>query len=268
VLPEHRSFTLVAPGAEPRTQLRYAVVNGTATLAITSHLASRQLVGGKWSERVTLPAMTTAFGVTLAPGKLVARVMPAKVDDAITPQAEQYLAPWRAIEGRRIALDVDARGKLGRVTFPDDPTGAKSEVAIDDITQRLLATFVPLPEEAVGIGASWRVVTILRQRPVIVKQTAIYKLVAKTSAGWKIEVDLQRVGESQTIIDPSVPPDTVVELVSLVRTLKGTLAVDAATALPAGKLAVESTMHLRLDSKTGGPAEQIFEDTGSIELGQ
>jgi hypothetical protein len=237
-------------------------------LAITSHLASRQLVGGKWSERVTLPAMTTAFGVTLAPGKLVARVMPAKVDDAITPQAEQYLAPWRALEGRRIALDVDSRGKLGRVTFPDDPSGAKSEVAIDDITQRLLATFVPLPEEAVGIGASWRVVTILRQRPVIVKQTAIYKLVAKTSAGWKIEVDLQRVGESQTIIDPSVPPDTVVELVSLVRTLKGTLTVDAATVLPAGKLAVESTMHLRLDSKAGGPAEQIFEDAGSIELGQ
>src|SRR5690606_33184804 len=124
-------------------------------------------------------------------GTLRARPLPGEVGGTPTPEATQYLAGWRSVEGRRVAIEVDPRGQLGQLVFADDPTGARSQEGKDELAQRLLVMLVPLPDEPVGVGASWRAVTMLRQRPAIVKQTATYTLLERTSAGWKLGVELQ-----------------------------------------------------------------------------
>ncbi len=247
--------------------LRYAVLDDEVTTRIEMSLTSRHMDGATWSPFTRLPPIRTALVVaSIGAAQLRARPLPGEVVGAATPDALTYLTGWRASENRRLTLGFDARGVLGPIAFGDDPTGARSRDAIDDLTQRLLSIVVPVPEEPVGIGATWRVVTVLFQRPVVVKQTATYTLLERTATAWKVGVDLQRIGEEQLILDPSVGKDAMVELVALVRRYKGTVEIAPARALPTGTLEIESSMHLRMQPRSGPVAEQILEDKGSVVL--
>jgi hypothetical protein len=230
-------------------------------------LTSRHMTGGTWSPPSTLPPIRTALVVAaLDATQLRVRPLPGEVLGDATPEALSYLAGWKASENRRLTLGFDLRGVLGRITFSDDPAGATSRDAIGDLTQRLLSIVVPVPAEAVGIGARWRVVTVLVQRPVVVKQTATYELLERTPAGWKVRVDLQRIGEEQTIVDPAVATDAMVDLIALVRRYKGTVEISPTRALPIGTLEIESSIHLRSQPRSGPVQEQILEDKGTVVL--
>jgi hypothetical protein len=193
---------------------------------------------------------------------------------APSPDADAYLAPWRTLlQGRPIALDLDDRGAVTAIRFDDDPSGATSARARDELVQRLLALIVPLPAEPVGTGASWRVVTILRQGPAVAKQTATYTLIARGPRRWKLHVVLRRVGQRQQIVDPALPRAASAELVAMFRALEGDVEVDPALPLIAGgTLTIESRLHARLQppAPAGQPRpaiiEQMFEDTGKVSF--
>lgn len=268
-LPHHVSTTVLEAGAEPRAALRYALGAGTRTYLTDTALTSRELAGTKWDKPVRLPRIRNGFAVTAVADRaapLALRPLAAEVAGERTPAVDRYLATWRQIEDRRLTLALDDHGRAGALAFGDDPGAARSAAQLDELHQRLLATTVPVPAEPVGAGATWRVVTILRQRPAIVKQTATYTLVSRDARGWKVAVELHRVGETQTVTDPDIPRDLEVELIALVRRMTGTLAVDPARPFPTGTLAVESTLHLRMRAKSGASGERILEDTGTIEL--
>lgn len=266
-LPKQQSFRLLDPGKGELAPLRYVVSEGEATTRIDLALTSRAMTGGAWSERTSLPTIRTSFAMaSTGNGQLRARPLAGEVVGTTTPEAIAYLNGWRASENRRLTIGFDARGQLGALVFGDDLAGTHSREAIDDLTQRLLTIMVPVPEEPVGVGARWRVVTSLYQRPVVVKQTATYTLLGKTETGWKVGIDLQRIGEEQTITAPEVAKDAMVDLVALVRHYTGTLEVARDRALPSGSLELESSMHLRLQPRTGPVVEQILEDKGSVAL--
>lgn len=266
-LPKQQAFRVLAPGTGELATLRYSVGQDEATTRIEMVLTSRRMTGGAWSETTTLPPIRTALAVaSTGSGQLRARPLAGEVVGTATPEALAYLSGWRASENRRMSIGFDARGQLGPIAFGDDPDGAHSREAIDDLTQRLLSIMVPVPDEAVGVGASWRVVTVLNQHPVVVKQTATYTLLGRTTQGWKVGIDLQRIGEEQTITDPAVAKDALVDLVALVRRYQGTLEVAADRALPTGTLEIESSMHLRIQPRTGPVAEQILDDKGTVVL--
>ena len=264
-LPAQAAFSLLDSGAPPRAALRYELAAGPASFHTETRLTSRQLANNTWSPKQTLPPIRTGLEITPA-APLAVRGLPGSIVGAPTPEATRYLATWQTIEDRRFTIGFDDRGQLGAIAGADGPDGATPGASTDELAQRLLATIVPLPEEPVGLGATWRVVTVLRQRPAIVKQTATYTLKARTATGWKIAIDIQRIGEPQLLLDPALPPDTSAELIALVRRFEGTLELARTRPLPRGKLAFSSTLHVRLLHRTEGVAEQIFEDTGTVTL--
>jgi hypothetical protein len=135
---------------------------------------------------------------------------------------------------------------------------------------------VPVPAEPVGLGASWRVVTILRQGAIVAKQTATYTLTGRTAQRWKLHAALQRSAQTQAIVDPPPPPGATVELVALFRVLEGDIEIDPRLPLIAsGGLAVESRVHARMQlprppgaSQAPPATEQMFEDTGKLTFTQ
>jgi hypothetical protein len=267
VLPLEKEFVVLDGGQGAPHTLRYMLRPATTSYMAKTALTSRRLAGGTWTAAHAMPAIENGLAITVTAGDaLVARVLPGVIDGAATPDAQQYLAAWKPLEDRRLTLTVDARGRLGAIAFADDPTTQRSATEKDEIVQRLLATLIPLPEEPVGVGAKWRVVTALRQRPAIVKQTATYTLEAITRDGWTIGVDVRRIGESQRLIEPALPRDAVVDLVALVRALHGSLAVDPRAVFGAGELVVSSTIHVRATAAGRGASEEIVEDTGTITL--
>jgi hypothetical protein len=151
--------------------------------------------------------------------------------------------PSTAVDLAIAAAAIDDRGQLGPQSRGDDEA------------QRLLALVVQLPAEPIGVGATWRTVDVLRQRPAIVKQTATYTLLARTATTLHLGVELVRNGQPQTLDDGG----TKAELESLHRTLTGTIDVDLARPFFTGTLELDGRMHLFLDTH-----ERLFEDAGTI----
>ena len=269
VLPMQQAFEVKSAGKGASAALHYALAPGPMSYLSATKLTARRLSSGKWGPPVAVPAVTNGVALAFADAAspLAGRALPGEVAKGGDPAAaETYLADWRALEGRRFTAMLDARGQLGAIKLADDPAGTRTPGAVEDLQHRLLLTLVPVPDVPVGVGAQWRVVTVLRQRPFVVKQTASYTLLARSEKSWKIGVELQRVGEPQTVSDPTVPKDQQVELVALVRKYKGTLDVSPSTPIGIGKLDVSSTMHLRITQRMKGSTEEILEDTGTVTL--
>ena len=266
-LPRQESFTLLDPGKGEREVLRYALAPGTVAFLAQSTLQTRRLNQGAFTNPVKLPTIRDGFAITVAadrPGRLALLPLPAEAA-AQSLDADSYLMPWRLLQSRRITLNIDDRGAFSSIVFNDDPTNARSAQARDELVQRLLTLIVPVPVEPVAGGASWRVVTILRQGPIYAKQTATFTLTSRSSTGWKLHAKLQRVAEEQRISDSSLPSATTVDLVALFRVLEGDVEVDPRQPLVVGgSLTIESRLHVKLQSPGQSVAqEQIFEDTGN-----
>jgi hypothetical protein len=276
VLPKQESFTLLAPGTGAKAALRYQLAAATSESHGQTRLESRRLSGGTWGPVVKLPPIDDGFAITIEADRkrpLGFRPLVGTIGGTTqTPEAEQYLATWRTIEKRMFGVVFDDRGQLGEISFADDPTMTRSGEAKDELVQRLLATVIPLPDEPVGTGAKWRVVTILRQRPAIVKQTATYTLTARDKR-WRIGVEVTRIGEPQVVTDPNLPKGAAANILALVRKLHGTVDLDPTRPLPTGTLAVESTLHARIaipgpdPTKDPGRVEElILDDHGTVQL--
>jgi hypothetical protein len=265
-LPRQESFTLLDPGKGERAVLRYALATGTVAFLAQSSLKTRRLSQGAFTRPVELPLIRDGFAITIAaerPGVLALLPLTAGSDKP-SLDADSYLIPWRSmLQSRRITVGFDDRGAFSSVVFNDDPTNTRSAQAKDELVQRLLTLIVPVPIEPVAPGASWRVVTILRQGPIYAKQTATFTLSSRSATSWNLHAKLQRVGEEQRISDPSVP-GTTVDLIALFRVLEGDVEVDPRQPLiVGGSFAIESRLHVKVQTPGQATTEQIFEDTGT-----
>ncbi len=271
-LPKLDSFTLLDPGKGERSLLRYDLKAGSASYFVVTKLTSRRQTANKWSPRVELPAMRDGFKVNVAgdPKTPIAFLgLPRTVvSGKTTPEADAYIASWHALlDNRRFLVALDPRDQLGTLAFADDLNNSHSADSKAEAVERLLGTIVPVPEEPIAIGAQWRVVTIMRQRPAVVKQIATYTLKARTATQWTIEVEMRRIAPEQTVTDPGLPKDVTADLVALVRHYQGTLEIDPHRPLPiGGQLSVDSLIHLRLTAKTRNMEEQLFEDVGTLTV--
>lgn len=269
-LPRQDSFALLGAGAAPRAPLRYRLASGVATYQVVTQIATRHIgADAAWTAPLALPTIRDGFQISTQPTNLQLRPLPLAIDGTATPDVEQATALWRtAIADHRAHADIDDRGQLANVYFNDDPATKTSGPARDELVQRLLATVVPVPAEPIGKGASWRVVTVLRQGGAYIKQTATYTLTGVAKAGWTVDVALDRVGEQQRIPLPGGggpgSAASYVELVALVRHVRGTLAIDPTHPIGTGKLATDATVHARIVA--GTTVEQLVEDTGTSEL--
>lgn len=266
-LPKQESFALLDAGKGDRAPLRYQLAAGALTYPIVTNLRTRQLVDTVWTKPAQLPAISDGFTINIAePDKpLALRALPGTIASP-SADADAYLATWRTMEKRVISMKVDARGQLSGVTFADDPDNKTSQRARDELYSRMLVLAIPLPEEPVGVGAKWRVATVLRQHPAIVKQVATYTLVARTAKRWKIAVDVERHGEEQVVFDSALPPGAIATIIALVRHLDGTLELDPTQPLPTGTLTAQSMLHVRIAMPDAHVREQIFDDAGTVSL--
>ena len=280
VLPQVESFELTSPGAVPRSPLRYVFTDRTEDDVIAATITSRVNSNGAWGGDNRLPTIREGFAVTsskaatdanggtkLALRGLVGEVEPGKATPAVIADAQSHLERWRQLlERRRLTIDVSNRGELGPITFADDVAGAgaKTLESRDEATSRLLGWIVPLPVEEVGIGASWRVVTILRMGSAAVKQTATYSLLTRNADRWTLDVSVVRVAEQQLVNDGSIPKGTSAELIGLLREIKGHWTVTPSSPFPSeGTSTFTLRVHGRMTDSNGAHAE-ASEDTGSL----
>lgn len=248
-------ITLLHTGAEPRSELRLALEPETQnSLTLEMMLAQQMFIGGA--------SATPEVGFTYA-FDIASRVLEA--DDGSATIEMIYNDVTMVDPGPMSPADVaqferEMEGLMGLsffVTIDDRGANLRTEVprglpstgmgGLDDPLQEFDAPMVPLPDEAVGVGARWQV----EQAP-----SATAALAMSTIT----EVELVELHDTHAVmsvnvvtdIEPSTvsTPQGTVELLGGEIVQNGTMTWFLDSAIPESELSADSTM--TFTEATGG----------------
>ncbi len=225
------AFRLLEVGAEPRVPLRLAPAKGLKqTLTMRLEVAMELSLGGNPLPGQPMPAiaMPVEFEVLdVRPNGDFAyafRFGAAEVDPGaseIDPvMLEMYKASLSAIKGSRGGGLCSNRGQVLETRMEISTPDLMSKAVLESLREPMKDIVVPLPEEAVGVGAKWEQRAMLNVGGIAMEQVAVYTL--RESAGGRIAwtVEVKQAGGEQSFESPMMP-GVPVKLLSIKSTSTG-----------------------------------------------
>jgi hypothetical protein len=261
---------LLDPGSEPRRVLRSSLVQGgEVRAAITTDLAIEQ--GGEVDGAAIDPPPITEV-VDYRVGRVAEReatvsfrfaeVRAERVGDALTDaehlELTEGLQGLVGVAGTGRSTD---RGSLAalELDLPDDLDPAVA-TQLRLAEEGLAALGVPLPREAVGVGARWRVTDRVTSSGVAVRRTTTYEISSLDGdrVGYTATVTLREV-EPGPVDAPGLPDGLDVELISADGTasIRGTLDLGSPVSPARGETHVRQVLEVTAE---GGPPTRVTQD--------
>jgi len=230
--PPAPTVTLDAPGSAPLAPLVITPTVGTveeATLTLTLTARSQGAEGIPVGE---LPTLTLGLAVeplhvadTIRYQVAVREASAADTGNAdLDPALDAALAPLTEVTGQ---LEVTPTGRALHADWSAPPTVDPS--LVEELRKAVTFALPTLPDEPVGIGASWTVRRPLADQGFAVTQVETWTLVARSATGTTLRASLQQEAELGQAVEGLGE--------GLQATLKRHLAIgDAAYELDAGRL--------------------------------
>lgn len=239
---------LLDAGDPPRRPLRLDPRPGTSeAVVVTVDLGVVQVVDGTEQALDAPPiSQTVVLTVDAVDGGL-AEVSLLVTDAAVDAEgtdlsdAEILILTEEASQAVGIAgrAQVDTRGELRsfRYTLPDDVDPALA-TTLGQLEGQIAALVVPLPEEAVGVGARWRVRSTTTLGGAAVDQVTTYTLTDLTDDGITYTASVDQRADEQVLTLPGVADGTRGRLVSsqVTGTSTGTVEAGSLTSAAASTL--------------------------------
>jgi hypothetical protein len=174
------------PGAEPRRELRYTMKKGdSGGLAMTMDMTMTLRVADQPPRMKLLPRMVMSFDVAITQSEgadvyVTSTVREARAEprDGVDAKIVDALSPKLArMAGMVTKFWMDPRGNV-RDAAAELPPGAPAdlEATLDQVRQAIEGASAPLPVEAVGSGAKWRVLKRVVAGGLDVVQVVNYRL--------------------------------------------------------------------------------------------
>ncbi len=253
------TVTLLDPGAEPRSPLRFDLAAGTSVMTTSQSQEITQTFGGR-----TQP--TAAFGlvfvmqidtVPVADGYEVTSTLTsvASGPDIAADVAAALDEQLGLLVGFRSVSVVDDRGRILRAEV-DETTLAAAPAEIADLMRQLGESnqvAAPLPDEAVGVGARWQVEQRLELNGISLVQTTEYTLTAVDGSVLTIEVVGGQTPTETTVELPGLEGIDV-EILEWTTSTTGSLIIDLASVVPTSSAVTD--------------AQQVLDIVGEGELSQ
>ncbi len=193
---------LVSAGTPPLTPMRYALAKqGQGGFSLEA--------SGRWRVKTSsgeatsmLPDLLLPFTYTVeAPAKVVFEFGDAKVTGPRASQEAATQAILDQLEGVRGSVQFDARGlaqSLSIMPSPNDPEFARdtskvtvgTHYALEIARSAFMHLFTPLPDEPIGVGASWRVERPQTRGTISYTEVATFTLVSRDADRAKLSVRL------------------------------------------------------------------------------
>lgn len=202
---------LLNAGSEPRSQLRYHYTPGAASRTVVSmSMSTQSTVNDVRLPAPVLPLMRMVFveGPYEALGGerfgTPARIVEVQAVDrpGVLPEVlvavEEALAPLTDLVGHYV---LDTRGNSISEQWAFRP-GVVVSPAAEQMRQDMLADSkrsVPLPLEAVGVGARWQAKELRRDGGMLMRQTITFTLVSRDGDVVEIEGVVTQTAEPQDI---------------------------------------------------------------------
>lgn len=245
--------TVLEPGAEPRTRLRYRVPPGPqAPMVMQMGMTMAMGIGGMSPPAVKLPLITMTMSVdvtkvqpngTMSPAFKVSSVEVAEDPGAPAVLIAKLKEGMAKLVGMSIEADVTARG-FARNVKVKVPDGAPPDVAAmaDSMRTATQQAVAPLPAEPVGAGARWRVASNVDTGALVVQQTALMTLEQRPEGRAVLAIAAEQTADPQPLKARGFPPGASASVESFKSTGQGKTDIRLDSLTPRGSMGIRSKM--------------------------
>ncbi|MGL4622021.1 DUF6263 family protein [Chroococcidiopsis sp.] len=217
---------LLEAGNEPRQELRFrpqAKAKQTATM--TLQMDTDVSMAGQAMAKVDLPPITVAMDAVVTKvdpnGNIHFKWSCSNVDvmnsASLPPQVlETMRSQMKKMVGTSGSFIIDNRGQIQTAKFaPSQKSAPNSKPFSEEMSTSFNQMSSPLPQEAIGIGAKWRVTTTPALSGMNVKQTITYELVNLKDNIATLNLWFEQHANPQKLTLPGIPNGATVTLKSL-----------------------------------------------------
>ena len=204
---------LIAAGNEPREELTYSLTEKKKqTVGMRMNLEMKMEMGGQAAPATAVPEI--GMNLDLATGKKDAASGDIQVTGTIGKVAvlakndqEKQLAKtlepiMGGMKGMTINYFVSPKGRARNVEVKMPPKAdASAKQMLEQMKQSFDSMVAPLPDEPVGEGASWVVVTRINTGADVLQYTT-YKLVSRKGSKVVLDTKVQQFAASGTLVLP------------------------------------------------------------------
>lgn len=255
---------LLEPGAEPRSDLSYTLVKGTSQkMAMAMDMAVGLKTKGQSAPSMPMPRMTMTFDTTTADKngagefKIDSRLVATSVDPS-GGQQEQMARALRpqieAMKGLGMTYWVNPRGNVRDVKLDVPPSvPAAAQQIMNGMSHSFESMVTPLPQEPVGVGARWQVVSRLNTGGADILQSAIYTLKSRSGQRASLDVTVLQLAANDTIRTPQMPAGMSAKIKTFSSTGSGTSQLDVKSVAPeGGTMSLKTTMEISVQGAGAG----------------
>lgn len=258
---------LLTVGTGDKKQLRFTpVINSRQTSTLTLKVDDRNLGVGIPATKLTMEIVITQ----IAPNgdiffdftyKNVDIVAEPGTPPAVIDPIRRSLASLVGLSG---SVVVDSRGqtKSTNLRLPQELDSATQQI-FEQLSSSLGQLYAPLPEEAVGLGARWRISQELNINGIQLTQSAIYELVSSQGNVLQLKMLVEQEAQSQEVKlppSPDIPAGFRVQLRSFSNQGEGEMTLQLGQMLPQRSiLSSRSSVLLNLkppETEQGVPVNQ------------
>lgn len=256
--------TLLDPGLEPRRRLRYSFTGGMSkserlelTVQIRLSAGSRQLPASGTTPLKMLLRLTTE-DVGSGNATFVYQVVSTEIGG--NPSAPAPLHPTQSVDSAqdlRIRYRINSQGVAQRVDVDTrklrSPQFAQM---LDSLTQVVAQVLMPFPDEPIGVGGTWRVVSPHQQGGVTVTQQSTITVKQLTDHDVKVMSQIEQSALPGKVAAPGAPPGATLDLLELSGRANGTSRIQYSGFVAESAASYDLAMKL---SVAGGPGAAAAE---------
>jgi hypothetical protein len=254
-LGEAAVVTLLAPGAEPRSRLRYAIpASYKGRMLMTTGISVSMTLGGTTLPAMPMPVMKMAADMSvtgvsasgdvsynLAFAEMTVDAGPG-VDAAASAAMQAAASGLSAVRG---SATVSNRGVTRDLKIDlDQITNPALKQTMAQFSTSMQNTSMPLPEEAVGVGARWQVRQTTSANGILTYQNSVYEIVSVGGPAVALTLKVDQTAPAQAVSNPSLPPGAQMQLEDLTGTGTGTIQLRLDALIPTSEMSVSNTANM------------------------
>jgi len=252
-------FKLLEAGEAPQRALRYRLAAGsTHKLVMTLRMSLGVEIDGRGAPVQRAPAMRMVFdckvteadpagarfdfGLTDPPELFETEGIPP----AVLEPMKKSLASLSAIRGH---VAMTSRGVVKEANIQVGPGLDKgAEQMVQSMRQSMEQASVPLPEEAVGVGARWKMLHRVQGGGVTLYQVAEFRLMRFEGLIATLAIALEQFAPRQDMALPGAPGARA-ELTSMQGHGEGHMAVDLTSPVPRSSADFDTTLRMNIQQQ-------------------
>lgn len=266
---------VIEPGAEPRADLSYALTKGAAQkMVMAMDMSMGMRVQGQQVPATALPRMSMGMDAATidknAAGefKIDSHLTTVSVD-ANGAQQEQLARALRpqleGMKGLSMAYWVSPKGRVHDVKLGMPPSmPAAAQQLLQGMSQSFESMVTPLPNEPVGVGARWQVISRTASGGADILQSAIYTLKARDGARATLEVKLVQLAANDTIHTAQMPAGMSARIKAFNSSGGGSSILDLKSVAPeGGSMTLKTAMDLAVQGAGPGSGDESSVETNT-----